>query len=160
MTIKERLINHFKGKSAFRISTDILFYILILAIMMRPGIISDEKQTRLSESDYEWVLVDLEGNMVPFSSMKEKPVFLSFWATWCPPCRAELPNIQRLHEKFGDRIAMVLASNEDVPVLEKFMLENDYDFPVYRLVKTSLSSAADQSAFWWLWWQETPAETL
>ena len=152
MNLKEKFLNHFKGKSSFRIITDILFYLLILAvilpftrkplmtgmnkaIMMRPSVISEDRQVVLNETDYDWVLQDLEGNLVPFSDFRNELIFLSFWATWCPPCRAELPNIQRLYDSYGKKLVMVLASNEEAPVLQKFLEDQDYDFPVYRLVE-------------------------
>ena len=153
MNIKESIVNHFRGKSVFRISTDILFYLLILAvilpftrkplmtgmnkaIMMRPSILAENKQVVLDSSHYDWVLQDLEGNLVPFSEFKNELVFLSFWATWCPPCRAELPNIQRLYDSYGERFSMVLASNEDASVLRNFLEQQDFDFPVYRMVES------------------------
>ncbi|EMR03321.1 TlpA family protein disulfide reductase [Cesiribacter andamanensis] len=42
-------------------------------------------------------MVDLEGNTVAFESLRGKVIFLNIWATWCPPCVAEMPNIQRLY---------------------------------------------------------------
>lgn len=153
MKIKERLQKYFREKSAFRITTDMLFYLLILAIllpfsrkhvmtgfnkvlMMRPSVIKEANQAVLGPEDYEWVLVDLEGNPVPLSVFREKVVFLSIWATWCPPCRAEMPNIQRLYNDYGDRVAMILASNEEEQRLKDFLAEYDYDLPVYRMVRT------------------------
>ena len=152
MNLKDRIKNHYKGKSPLRISTDILFYAFILAvilpfsrkhvmtgmnraIMLRPAIIADAKQYQLTEGDYDWALQDMEGKIVSFSDFRGEAVFLSFWATWCPPCRAELPNIQNLHDEFGNRISMILASNEDAALLKKFLSDNDYDFPVYRMVE-------------------------
>jgi thiol-disulfide isomerase/thioredoxin len=105
------------------------------AIMMRPVIIQEDRQVRLSDSDYEWVLTELDGPAVSFSSLKNKAVFLSFWATWCPPCRAELPNIQRLYDEYGDRLVMVLASHEEPAILKSFLEQYNYTFPVYRLVQ-------------------------
>ncbi|MFC2113702.1 TlpA family protein disulfide reductase [Bacteroidota bacterium] len=67
--------------------------------------------------------------------MKGKLVFLNIWATWCPPCRAELPNIQKLYNDYGDRIIMILASNEDEQKLKMFLEESGYDLPVYRMVQ-------------------------
>jgi thiol-disulfide isomerase/thioredoxin len=152
MTIRDRIQKYFREKSPFRITTDLLFYGLILAlllpasrkhvatamnklIMHRPAVIQDSRQAILTEGDYDWVLSDLDGNTVPFSSFRGKTVFLSIWATWCPPCRAEMPNIQRLHDKYGERLVLVLASQEDTGSLERFLEDNGFDLPVYRLVE-------------------------
>jgi thiol-disulfide isomerase/thioredoxin len=152
MTIKERLEKYFREKSPLRITTDILFYLLILAlllpfsrkyvstglnklIMHRPTIINESRQISLTESDYDWMLEDLEGNRVSFRSFRGEVIFLSLWATWCPPCRAEMPNIQRLYDEYGERIAMVLASQEDPAALKKYLSEQGFRLPVYRLVQ-------------------------
>src|SRR4051812_49314453 len=55
-----------------------------------PGLVGD------GQADYNWKLRDLAGNTVDFASFKGKPVFLNIWATWCPPCVAELPSIASL----------------------------------------------------------------
>jgi len=105
-------------------------------IMHRPSIISENRQMSLDHEDYDWMLVDLDGRQVSFNSFRGKVVFLSIWATWCPPCRAEMPNIQRLYNEYGDRISMILASQEDPEILQRFLDENGYDLPVYRLIQT------------------------
>ncbi len=141
-----------RKRSAFRITTDLLFYMLILALLLpfsrkplatglnrlvmhRPAVIRESRQQKLNREDYEWVLADMDGNPVPFRSFKGKAVFLSIWATWCPPCRAEMPNIQRLYQAYGDRLEMVLASQEDPGTIRDFMERYGYDVPVYRLVQ-------------------------
>lgn len=58
-----------------------------------------------------FTMVDLQGKTVQFEELKGKVIFLNIWATWCPPCIAEMPNIQRLYEKVGsDKIAFVMLS--------------------------------------------------
>lgn len=147
--MRERLLKYFREKSPFRITTDILFYLLLLAIllpfsrkhvmtgmnraiMMRPAILPDNRQIPLGKSDYQWMLTGLDGNALLLGSLQDRAVFLSFWATWCPPCRAELPDIQRLYERYGNRLAMVLATDEDPETLRAFLKDHNYTFPVYR----------------------------
>ncbi|MFC2081537.1 TlpA family protein disulfide reductase [Bacteroidota bacterium] len=152
MSIKERIKKYFAEKSTFRISSDLVFYLLILsmllpfsrkyvatglnkAVMHRPSIINENRQLTLSDDDYNWKLVDMRGETVSFSSFRGEVVFLNIWATWCPPCRAEMPNIQRLYNEYGDRISMVLASQEDPLKVKQFLDDKGYDLPVYRLVQ-------------------------
>ena len=154
MSIKDRIQKYFREKSPFRITTDLLFYLLILAlllpfsrkhvatglnklIMHRPSVIQESRQAVLSDADYDWILQDLDGNAVPFSTFKGEAVFLSIWATWCPPCRAEMPNIQRLYNEYGERLSMVLASQEEAGHLKRYLQDNGYDLPVYRLVQNT-----------------------
>ncbi|GGK78845.1 TlpA family protein disulfide reductase [Rufibacter glacialis] len=77
---------------------------------------------------------DLEGKVVAFESLKGKVIFLNIWATWCPPCIAEMPNIQRLYEKVGsDKIAFVMLSvdQKGIDKVKKFITRKGYTFPVY-----------------------------
>ncbi|MFD2516138.1 TlpA family protein disulfide reductase [Pontibacter locisalis] len=79
-------------------------------------------------------MVDLQGKQVAFESLKGKVVFLNIWATWCPPCIAEMPNIQKLYDKVGsDKIAFVMLSvDEDgMKKVKKYIDKKGYSFPVY-----------------------------
>lgn len=60
--------------------------------------------------DFE--LADLQGRSVRLSQFLGRPVLLNFWATWCPPCRKEMPDLQAFSERYGDRI-QVLGVNLD-----------------------------------------------
>ncbi|TXK45305.1 TlpA family protein disulfide reductase [Pontibacter qinzhouensis] len=79
-------------------------------------------------------LTDLNGTTINFASLRGKVVFLNIWATWCPPCVAEMPNIQRLYEKVGsDKIAFVMLSVDKggPEKVQKFIQKKGYTFPVY-----------------------------
>lgn len=79
-------------------------------------------------------MVDLQGKQVNFESLKGKVVFLNIWATWCPPCIAEMPNIQKLYDKVGsDKIAFVMLSVDEggMEKVKKFIDKKKYTFPVY-----------------------------
>lgn len=80
-------------------------------------------------------MVGLDGNAVPFESLQGKVIFLNIWATWCPPCIAEMPNIQRLFEKVGsDDIAFVMLSVDEggMGKVQKFIQRKGFTFPVYQ----------------------------
>ena len=57
----------------------------------------------------DFTLKDLKGQAVTLSGFKGKIVFLNFWATWCPPCKKEMPSIEKLHKKYGGEDFVVLA---------------------------------------------------
>lgn len=79
-------------------------------------------------------MVDLNGNVTNFESLKGKVVFLNIWATWCPPCVAEMPNIQSLYNKIGsDNIAFVMLSVDQggMEKVKKYIDKKGYTFPVY-----------------------------
>ncbi len=79
-------------------------------------------------------MVNLQGKQVSFESLKGKVVFMNIWATWCPPCIAEMPNIQKLYDKVGsDKIAFVMLSVDEggMDKVKKFIDKKGYTFPVY-----------------------------
>ena len=79
-------------------------------------------------------MAGLDGKQVSFESLKGKVVFLNIWATWCPPCVAEMPNIQKLYEKVGsDKIAFVMLSVDEggMDKVKKFVAKKGFTFPVY-----------------------------
>ena len=61
----------------------------------------------------DFTLQDLSGKNVTLSDMKGKVVLLEFWATWCPPCRASIPGIERIYESYKDKGVVVLAVSMD-----------------------------------------------
>lgn len=87
----------------------------------------------------DFTLVDQLGNTHTLSDYKGKTVFLNFWATWCPPCRAEMPEIQELYEEYGsnesDVIILGIASPNygqegSADDIAAFLEENNYTYPV------------------------------
>lgn len=55
----------------------------------------------------DFVLQDLSGRDVRLSDFRGRPVIINFWATWCPPCREEMPRIQKFYRRFADRIVVL-----------------------------------------------------
>ncbi|OHE61500.1 MAG: hypothetical protein A2Z99_09900 [Treponema sp. GWB1_62_6] len=77
--------------------------------------------------------VALDGSAKNLSSFRGKVVLLNFWATWCPPCKAEMPSIQRLSDKLAGKDFTVLAIsvNESRATVEAFLAKNPYKFPIF-----------------------------
>lgn len=96
-------------------------------------------------------LSKLDGETVMLSELKGKVVFMNIWATWCPPCVAEMPGIQRLYEKTGDRVAFVMLSvDQDEEKVREYMRKKGYTFPVYRRIEAlpeALSSPSIPATF-------------
>ncbi|MBV9613695.1 MAG: TlpA family protein disulfide reductase [Acidobacteriaceae bacterium] len=83
-----------------------------------------------SESNASWVgrkaadftLKTVDGATVHLADLRGKVVLLDFWATWCPPCRAELPRIEAISRKYGDRNVVILGVNdEDLRTVKGFL---------------------------------------
>tara|TARA_R110000822_G_scaffold274174_1_gene396540 strand:- start:272 stop:835 length:564 start_codon:yes stop_codon:yes gene_type:complete len=81
--------------------------------------------------DYTWSLSSLGKERVDFSISEGKVVLLNFWATWCPPCIAEMPSLQNLYDEYGERVDFYLVTSEEPEVVQRFMDKKGYTFPVY-----------------------------
>jgi thiol-disulfide isomerase/thioredoxin len=80
---------------------------------------------------------DANGETVSLSSLKGKVVFINFWATWCPPCLAEMPAINTLHQKLtgNKNIVFLMADADGKPELASLFLQNkQYNLPVYAAI--------------------------
>ena len=83
--------------------------------------------------DYDFELKTLEGEHVSFRQFENKVVFINLWATWCPPCIAEMPGIQDLYSSIDhDDIEFVMITiDRDTQKPPKFIERKGYTFPVY-----------------------------
>ena len=100
-------------------------------------VISMFKAARLPVTAKAAVPVDfalplLDGNQCKLSDFKGRVVFLNFWATWCPPCRAEMPSMEAVYRQLKDEGFEILAVNiqEDAASVAAFMKDNKLSFPV------------------------------
>lgn len=83
-------------------------------------------------SSYNWKLMDSNDKIVNFEDYQGKVVLINFWATWCPPCIAEMDSLEELYEIYKDEVVFVFVSNEEQPVIEQFLSKKNYGFRAYR----------------------------
>jgi thiol-disulfide isomerase/thioredoxin len=77
-------------------------------------------------------MTDLEGKTHSFQEFQGKVIFLNFWATWCGPCRAEMPSIQKLYNQLETQgVQFVCVSDEPIEKVKKLVEKNGYTFPIY-----------------------------
>lgn len=90
----------------------------------------------------------LDGQPVQLSDYRGQVVMLNFWATWCPPCRAEMPAMQAALDRYADQGLVVLAVNqrEDPAVVAAFMRERQLTFPALLDANGSVGAAYQASA--------------
>ncbi len=91
---------------------------------------ANEKQA-LAAATLNWQLADLNGNKFVLEDFSDKPLFLNFWATWCAPCRAEMPSILSLMEQTGNEAHFVLVTYDPPEKVRAFLEKHDWDLPVY-----------------------------
>lgn len=99
----------------------------------------------------DFPVLDADGNTVRLSDMFGKPVVINFWATWCPPCRSELPAFDKLYRQYGNEVSFMMIDltdgyRETVEGVKRFISENGYTFPVYYDTEGSAAEAYNVSS--------------
>ncbi len=151
MDIKQKFNNYLKKKSKFSIATDILFVAFIIALIfpasrmevmafvnkirvaiVQPSVKNDENTVQLTDEDFAWQFEEMNGTVHQLDDYKGKVLFINLWATWCPPCVAEMPSIQELYDKFKDeeQIEFLIISSENPEKVKAFIQKRDFTFPV------------------------------
>lgn len=90
-----------------------------------------EKNDRVKINDNNWQLVDFNGNRLNFKDFESKIILVNYWATWCPPCVAEMPSFQNLYDDYKDKIVFLFIANDEKSRVEKFIENKNYHIPVY-----------------------------
>lgn len=101
--------------------------IVLATGIIQPSIVEEEKT-----ASYDFVLETMDGNTIPFDSFKGEVVFVNFWATWCPPCVAEMPDIHTLYKDQKEQVRFVMISlDQDEDKARRFVAKKAFEFPIY-----------------------------
>jgi len=111
----------------------LLFLIITFSVFAQDDFNSSTK-VKVGDLMPSFTLKALNGNNISSSGLHGKVVLLNFWATWCPPCRKEMPHIQKdVFEKIANKnfIVAAISRGEETDVVKKFIDVNKYTFPIY-----------------------------
>ncbi|WP_452222464.1 TlpA family protein disulfide reductase [Lacinutrix salivirga] len=127
---------------------NIIFFVIILVLIipqtrqpiqvaLHKGLALFSPSIKTSETlevvtTYNWKLKTIHGEGYNFNSAKNKVVLVNFWATWCPPCIAEMPSLQALYTDYKDDVEFVFISNEALEVVQTFIEKKDYTFTTVK----------------------------
>ncbi len=86
-------------------------------------------------ADFNLNLQDANGKLVSLRDFKGKVIFLNFWATWCPPCIAEMPDINNLYKETNkdNYVFLMVSMDDDFKTAKAFQQKKGYSFPIYRM---------------------------
>ncbi|MEE2709707.1 MAG: redoxin domain-containing protein [Gemmatimonadota bacterium] len=90
---------------------------------------------RLDVTGPDFTIADLEGGLVSLSDLEDKVVVVNFWATWCPPCRKEMPALQELWRKYENTVDvrfLIISVDQETEKIKPFIAQYGYTFPVYH----------------------------
>ena len=107
-----------------------LFNILALLILFS---VSATAQVKEGENAPNFTLKNLDGKEISLNQFRGKHVLINFWATWCGPCKIEMPSLEALYERFKDKNFVLLAISNDMfgaNIVKPFVKAHNINFPV------------------------------
>ena len=116
-----------------------IILIMVLALMLVSGLImagcstpNSAQGPQIGKLAPDFKLSNLEGQSVSLGDFRGKPVLLNFWASWCGPCRYEMPFIQEIYEEWSDKGLIILTVNlqENPSQVKEFVESFGFSFPV------------------------------
>ena len=140
----------FRKKKWYGKLFDILFVLLLIMLIIpstRKEVMTYTSKVRMYLTSVEekedaenikgqetLVFKDAQGRRHELGDYLDKPVFINFWATWCPPCRAEMPSLEKLYQQYGNDMHFLFISGQPIDKQQQFIREYEYDLPVYQLM--------------------------
>jgi thiol-disulfide isomerase/thioredoxin len=145
--IKTYFQEYLKKNSNLKIAGDIIFYLFILlliipvtrkeistalikATLRKPGVSVEAKLRQVDDLDYIMAMKRVDGTVVNLSDFNGEVILLNFWATWCPPCRAEMPELLQAARDYPDLAMLAVNVRESPESVSQFAEQFRMDVPV------------------------------
>ncbi|MVZ60774.1 TlpA family protein disulfide reductase [Sphingobacterium humi] len=110
----------------------------VLRQLMATGLFNakiEEKATTEAKT-YDFTYANEQGERLSTASLRGKVVFINFWASWCPPCRAEFPSIEKLYQQYKNNpdVVFIMINQDDEAAAGKQYLDKEhFTFPMHRI---------------------------
>ncbi|MFK7832593.1 MAG: TlpA family protein disulfide reductase [Winogradskyella sp.] len=91
-----------------------------------------DKEDQKNISHLSWKLRSHSNTQLNLKNTNGKVVFINFWATWCPPCIAEMPSLQDLYNDYNDTVVFLFLTGDDSKTVDQFKLKRGFNFEVYE----------------------------
>ncbi|MFY0594505.1 TlpA family protein disulfide reductase [Roseivirga sp.] len=108
-------------------------------VFLETGIVSASEldETAVFSADLDFKVTDRDGNIIDVSTLKGKTIFINIWATWCPPCVAEMPSINSLKKKLVDYDNieyLMISEDRDMETAIKWVDKKGFDLPIHKTI--------------------------
>ena len=114
------------------------------------GQVNEEEEEQARQKAPDFVVYDEAGNPVKLSDYFSKPIVLNFWASWCGPCKAEMPDFEEIYKERGEEIQFLMVNctggRETEESAKAFIADSGYTFPVFYDLDLEASSAYGASS--------------
>jgi len=101
-----------------------------LSYVNKSSLIDKEEQKDIT--NLSWKLLSDTNENLDLKSTNGEVVFINFWATWCPPCIAEMPSLQELYDDYNGKVVFLFVTNDDFETVNSFKLKKEFTFEVFQ----------------------------
>ena len=115
----------------------LLVIVIAAAVVLYNFLGSRTEHSSIGESSspaVDFTVTDQQGNSVSLSDMKGRPVIINFWASWCSPCRSEMPHFDKMYKEYGNELQFMMVNltgdSETVDTASSYIESEGYSFPV------------------------------
>ncbi len=99
--------------------------------VISPSLKKQDERSQVGNFDINFKGV-FNANDTNLNTLKGKVIFINHWATWCGPCRAEMPSLANLYQDYGERVQFMFLTNDPKKAIDRYYKTNKFNFPTYQ----------------------------
>ena len=107
-------------------------FIYLKSMVISPNIIEDAGRINLSTYNVNLTGIN-NAEDINLKKLKGEVIIINHWATWCPPCRAEMPSLDKLYKDYKDKIEFLFITSDEEREVSKYYKQREFNFPTYNL---------------------------